>query len=107
MGVIIVQKNVIQDNKMIKNILLIFTLLTFSLNYSQNVRCEDLMDFVKDNGYYKSSLSNYTLDSSWLYKVTAYDYEYKIYVIAEIKTREYSYTTNSYVFLQYSFTKLE
>ena len=65
---------------------------------AQEVSCTDLQDFIEDYGYEKASLSSYTLNSSWLYKVTAYTYEYKIYVIAEIKTNQYSYSTNSYVF---------
>ncbi|MEL0643317.1 hypothetical protein V6251_02915 [Olleya sp. Ti.3.14] len=60
--------------------------------------CDDLLSFIENNGYSKGSLSNYTLDSDWLYQVKAYDYEYKIYVVAKIKKSEYSYQTNTYIF---------
>ena len=65
---------------------------------SNTPSCEDLMEYIKDNGYSKGTLSNYTMDSEWLYEVKAYTYEYKTYVIAKIKKNEYSYTTTSYVF---------
>lgn len=81
-----------------KKMFLILALLCFNLNFSQEVSCNDLLKFIQDNGYYKTSISSYTLNSSWLYKVTAYNYDYKIYVIAEIKENEYSYSTNTYIF---------
>ncbi|WP_109300896.1 hypothetical protein [Aquimarina sp. AU474] len=65
---------------------------------AQQVSCDDLIDFIEMNGYYTSSIGSYTLDSSWLYKVTAYTYQYKTFVIAEIKKNEYSYVTNTYIF---------
>ena len=73
--------------------------LCLSINsYSQEVSCNDLLSFIKENGYSKGSLSSYTLDSEWLYEVKAYSYDYKIYVVAKIKTSEYSYSTNTYIF---------
>jgi hypothetical protein len=75
------------------------TSLLFSFNsFSQDVSCDDLLAFIKSEGYYKASLSRYTLNSSWLHKVTAYSYDYKTYVVAEIKNNEYSYQTNTYIF---------
>ncbi|WP_281631839.1 hypothetical protein [Flavobacterium luteolum] len=65
---------------------------------SQEVSCQALYEYIIDKGYQKASLSNYILDSSWLYKVTAYEYNYKTYVIAEIKENEYSYKTSTYIF---------
>ncbi|WP_420578490.1 hypothetical protein [Ekhidna sp.] len=68
-------------------------------NYSSTlVTCNDLLDFIKNEGYLKATILSYTLDSEWLYKVTAYTYDYDIYVVAEIKTNEYSYKTNKYIF---------
>jgi hypothetical protein len=82
-----------------KKIILIIILFTLSYNsYSQKVSCEDLLNFVKEKGYDKGVISNYILESSWLYKVTAYEYEYKTYVVAEIKKNEYSYQTETYIF---------
>lgn len=65
---------------------------------AQNVSCSELYSFIIENGRKESTLPNYILNSSWLYKVTAYSYNYKIYVIAEIKENEYSYKTSSYIF---------
>ncbi|MEO9484699.1 MAG: hypothetical protein ABJG47_14670 [Ekhidna sp.] len=68
-------------------------------NYSSSlVTCNDLLDFIKEEGYVKATMSSYVLDSKWLYKVTAYSYDYDIYVVAEIKKNEYSYQTNTYIF---------
>ena len=82
-----------------KFILLTFSCFIFSLRtYAQEVSCNDLLDFIKSEGYKNSSISNWTLNSSWLYEVTAYSYDYKIYVVAEIKKNEYSLQTNTYIF---------
>ncbi|NER17017.1 hypothetical protein [Spongiivirga citrea] len=77
---------------------LVFGFSFCSITISQEVSCEDLQEFIEDNGYRKSTLSSYTLDSSWLHKVTAYSYDYKIYVVAEIKKNEYSFSTKTYIF---------
>lgn len=66
--------------------------------YSQSVSCDDLLSFIVENGYKKSTLNNYVLESSWLYRVTAYSYDYKTYVVAEIKENEYSNRTRTYIF---------
>lgn len=82
-----------------KKILLILLLSITSLNsFSQTVKCNDLHVFIVENGYKKATLQSYILSSSWLYKVTAYSYDYKIYILAEIKENEYSYKTNTYIF---------
>ena len=78
-------------------IIFIFTLSFFEVK-SQEISCEKLKNFIEKGGRYVSSLSSYTLNSSWLYKVTCYSYEMNYYVIAEIKKSEYSYQTKSYVF---------
>lgn len=70
-----------------------------SSNYSSSdVSCNDLYQFINDNGYFKGKVSSYTMNSSWLKTVTAYTYDYKIYVVAEIKESEYSYRSKSYIF---------
>lgn len=74
-------------------------LVGFSLSLSaQTVSCEELMDFIETKGMYNSSLSSYTLDSSWLTKVTLYSYDMNYYVVANIKPNEYSYTSKPYIF---------
>jgi len=79
--------------------------LLFSFNsYSQDVSCEDLMNFVKSKGSYVSSMPSYIMDSEWLYEVTAYRYESKYYVIAKIKKDKYSYQTKSYIFCGIPYT---
>ena len=77
--------------------LLVFLMFTIN-SFSQNASCEDLMNFVKKEGRYQSSIGPYNLDSDWLYEVTAYSYENKYYVIAKIKKDKNSYTTKSYIF---------
>jgi hypothetical protein len=81
-----------------KILLILIACFYINISYSQEVGCDDLLNFIIEKGYSKGSLSSYILDSSWLYKVTAYEYEYKTYVIAEIKKNEYSYQTSTYIF---------
>lgn len=63
----------------------------------RSTSCENLLEFIEDEGYRKGSVSSYTLDSEWLTDVKAYTYEYKIYVVAKIKAKN-SYSSRSYVF---------
>jgi hypothetical protein len=93
--------------KMIKNDLVTLdkrfkitvAILLFSFaSYSQTVSCEELAEFIEENGYQKATIPSYILNSSWLSDVTAYEYEYKIYVFAEIKKDEYTYQTKTYIF---------
>lgn len=79
-------------------LLSLLSLCLCNANYAQDVSCSDLAEYIKDKGYYKASLASYILNSTWLYKVTAYSYDYKVYVIAEIKKNEYSYQTSTYIF---------
>jgi hypothetical protein len=69
-------------------LIIIVVIFIFSYNsYSQEIGCGELLDFIIEKGYDKGTVSSYTLNSSWLYKVTAYEYEYKTYVVAEIKKK--------------------
>ena len=82
-----------------KRIFTLLALCVFTFNsFSQTVSCNALLSFIKQNGSKKASLPSYMMNSSWLYEVTAYSYEYKIYVVAEIKKSEYSYSTSTYIF---------
>ncbi|WP_350289825.1 hypothetical protein [uncultured Croceitalea sp.] len=72
--------------------------LTIQKVNAQEVSCDELQKFIEQKAYQKNSLHSYILNSSWLYKVTAYDYDFKIYVVAEIKESEYSYSTRTYIF---------
>ena len=81
-----------------KKIFALLFLLSFTLIlYSQTTSCDELLQFITENSYKKATLNNYTLNSSWLTQVTAYTYEYKTYVVAEIKQKN-AYTTNTYIF---------
>jgi len=73
-------------------------LITLNQVQAQKMSCNELYNFIIENGYKKATLTNYQLNSEWLYKVTAYTYNYKTYVIAEIKENEYSTKTKSYIF---------
>ena len=76
---------------------ILFGLASFTSN-AQEVSCTELMGFIKSNGSYYDEISSYTMNSSWLNKVTCYSYDNKYYIIAEIKESEYSYSTKKYVF---------
>jgi hypothetical protein len=77
----------------------LWSLLSMTSIKAQNITCQDLLEFVIDNGRYKGEVSSITLiNSSWLKSVKAYEYKGKVYVIAEIKDNEYSYQTSTYIF---------
>lgn len=76
---------------------MILMLISFN-SFSQEVSCEDLLDYIKSKGSYVSSVSNLVMQSSWLFEVTAYSYNGNYFVVAKIKENEYSYTTKSYIF---------
>ncbi len=79
--------------------LILMTLMLISFNsFSQEVSCDELLNFIKKEGRYVSSIPSYIMDSSWLNEVTAYSYDGKYYVVAKIKESQYSYTTKSYIF---------
>lgn len=80
-----------------KHIILI--LLAISIKgYTQEVSCSDLLEFIESEGWQSSSVSNYIMQSDWLYKVTKYTYDYDNYIVAEIRENEYSYSTTKYIF---------
>jgi hypothetical protein len=67
--------------------------------FSQDVTCDELTSYVKTEGYRKGSVYSYQLyESSWLKSVECYQYDNVLFVIAEIKKDQYSYTTNKYIF---------
>ena len=74
-------------------------LITSCFAFSQDVSCEYLMEYVKNNGKNKGSVSSYQLiNSSWLKEVKAYSIENIIVVIAEIKKDEWGFNTKKYIF---------
>ena len=84
---------------MIKNLLIFSTFLFSSFSFSQTVKCEDLIDYVKKEGSRKSSISPINLvQSSWLSDVKSYKVEGKTVVIATIKKDTYGIRTQDYIF---------
>ncbi|MES2447717.1 MAG: hypothetical protein V4546_11090 [Bacteroidota bacterium] len=81
-----------------KLLLVILMQFVVTVAISQTVKCNDLLDFIITKGYKKATFTSFTLGSSWLSKVTAYTYDYKVYVVADIKESEYSFKTKSYLF---------
>lgn len=81
-----------------KIILILIGYLSVTFCNAQTISCDDLFNYIADNGFKKQTVSNYMMNSSWLYEVTAYQYEYKIYVVAKIKQDDYGYRTRSYIF---------
>ena len=77
---------------MIKRVLFILSLiLAFNISNAQDVSCPELMKYVKSKGFIKDyivpAITPY--NSSWLIRVTAYNVENTIAVIAKIKTDNY------------------
>jgi len=76
----------------------VIVMLFFSMTaFSQTPSCTTLMQYVQNNGSNFSSLYSYTLNSSWLDEVNAYNIDGNIAVIASIK-REGEYMSKKYVF---------
>jgi len=73
-------------------------ILWTTVSVAQTVTCDELIEFIEKEGYHSGSVSNFEMNSSWLYKVTAYTYDYRLYIIAEVKRNEYSTQTTQYVF---------
>lgn len=73
-------------------------LLCANFIFAQTISCDDLYNYVIKNGFKKSTIYNYTLNSTWLKEVTAYSLEGKIYVVAKIKKDEYGFSTSNYIF---------
>ena len=75
--------------KKIYIIILLFSLYQTYL-IAQDTKCNDLIYLVKNNGTFKSQVDPYSLNTSeWLHRVTAYEYNNSIFVIAEIKREDF------------------
>lgn len=82
-----------------KTILFLSFFCCIYLSNAQEITCDDLLDFVKTEGYKESSVSSIALiDSSWLNGVEAYSYDGNLFVVAKIKKDEYSYYSKEYIF---------
>lgn len=75
------------NKKLFLHAFLIFLFASF-YSYSQEIQCTELINYVKSNGYKKSSISSIQLyNSSWLNAVEAYSIENSIVVISKIKKK--------------------
>ncbi len=72
--------------------------MLFNTSFSQKPGCSELYNFIIENGYKKATIPGYLMNSEWLANVTSYSYNYKLYVVAEIKESQYSSSTRSYIF---------
>lgn len=81
-------------------LLILFVILLFQFSlHSQSMECEELMEYVKDEGFKKGSLNNVDMkSSSWLEEVTAYEVEDIIVVIASIRKDEWGVNREDYIF---------
>lgn len=83
----------------VKKILLIGIICIYCLiARTQTISCDELYNFIVENGYKKTTIHRYVMNSSWLNKVTAYSYNYKLYVVAEIKKNDFDFNPKSYIF---------
>ena len=86
---------------MVKHKIFIFLFLSLITikSFGQEIKCNDLIDYVVKNGTYKDSVFPIQLiNSDWLNKVEAYSIENKIIVIAEIKSKELFSKNKKYIF---------
>lgn len=61
--------------------------------------CDELIEAVESNANHYSSIPSYTLyDSSWLKSVEAYEYDGKLFIIAQIKRDSYGFSAKKYIF---------
>jgi hypothetical protein len=84
-----------------KTLFILFTLICSSIaTFSQNMSCEELMDYVEDEGYSEGTVGAFSLimESSWLKEVKGYSVEGNIVIIAEIKTDDFGLSSKKYAF---------
>jgi hypothetical protein len=75
-------------------------LFLFSLqSYSQTVSCNELLEYVLDEGSEIGKINPVQLyKSGWLESVEAYSISNSIAIIAEIKKDDYGFNTKKYIF---------
>lgn len=74
-----------------------------TLQQENVIICEDLMEFIKEEGTPYQDVSHFKLyDSSWLYEVKSFKYKENLYVIAAIIEKDFPYTKNNYIFCNVS-----
>jgi len=81
---------------------LFLALFFLTISYTSilgQVSCEELIEYVEDEGYVKGTVSSIKLiDSSWLKEVKAYSIENTIVVIAKIKKDKWAINSKKYIF---------
>ncbi|MCF2501691.1 hypothetical protein [Dyadobacter chenhuakuii] len=84
-----------------KNFLYSFSLLLL-INLTvtaQTPKCQELLEFVVENGSYEGEVSGLALfDSSWLKSVKAYQYKNSVFMVYEISTDNYGFSSKPYIF---------
>jgi len=81
-----------------KKILISLLLLSGTAGFTQTVTCSDLIYDVESKLREEKTISSYVLNSTWLSKVTAYEYEGSYIIIASIKQNDWDYSGKKYVF---------
>jgi hypothetical protein len=77
----------------------LFMLCNVLTVFSQEVKCTELMQFVKKYGKKKGEVSTLQLiNSSWLNEVKCYEIDGVLAVIAKIKTNDYELYGKDYIF---------
>jgi hypothetical protein len=76
---------------------LLITLLSASLK-GQQMSCDDLIDILESEGYNEGTVNTSLVNSSWLKSANAYEYDGRLFVIAEIKSNEFNWSAKEYVF---------
>ena len=84
---------------MTKKIITIFIscFIFISLTFAQDIKCDDLINYIEKEGRYIESVNAIQLlTSTWLKEVIAYSIENTIVVIAKIQQNQFS--TKKYIF---------
>lgn len=80
-----------------RNLVIILLITISSFAKAQSVSCQEVYEFILENGYKANSIS-LTYSSSMLTKVERYTYDGKNYVIGYIKQNDYDYKGSPYLF---------
>ncbi|MFT5891325.1 MAG: hypothetical protein ACI9Y7_001426 [Dokdonia sp.] len=59
-----------------KKLIRFLLILISPIANSQEVTCSELKGFIVEKGWKDSAISSYNLESSWLYEVTKYTYNF-------------------------------
>ncbi len=77
-------------------ILVIFAICMAGTVKGQDYSCEEVMEYVQDNGYEDWSRNFY--GSSWVKSVTVYELDGTYYAVIDIKKSKGSYSSKEYIY---------